>query len=74
MIEKNSNKFKGLDRLAKLLDAQFTIPGTNIRFGLDALIGLIQELVISLHLPYQDIWYLLWQKTVQAGLCWLVWY
>ncbi len=42
MIEKTSNQqFKRLDKLAKLMDAQFTIPGTNIRFGLDALIGLI---------------------------------
>ncbi len=34
-------RLKELDKLAKLLDAQFKIPGTNIRFGLDALIGLI---------------------------------
>ena len=30
-----------LDILAKLMDAQFRIPGTNIRFGIDALIGLV---------------------------------
>src|SRR5436190_509306 len=30
-----------LDALAKLMDSQFKVPGTNIRFGLDALIGLI---------------------------------
>ncbi len=30
-----------LDMLAKLLDNQFAIPGTNFRFGLDAIIGLI---------------------------------
>jgi hypothetical protein len=30
-----------LDKLAKLMDSQFRIPGTNIRFGWDALIGLI---------------------------------
>lgn len=30
-----------LDMLAKLLDNQFRIPGTNIRFGLDGLIGLV---------------------------------
>jgi hypothetical protein len=41
MNEKDENQFKGLDRLAKLMDAQFTIPGTSIRFGFDALIGLI---------------------------------
>ncbi|MEO6252615.1 MAG: DUF4112 domain-containing protein [Ferruginibacter sp.] len=30
-----------IDSLAKLMDSQFTIPGTNIRFGLDAIIGLV---------------------------------
>jgi hypothetical protein len=33
--------FKQLDWLAKLMDAQFSIPGTNFRFGLDGIIGLI---------------------------------
>ena len=32
---------KHLGRLARLMDAQFRIPGTDIRFGLDGLIGLI---------------------------------
>lgn len=41
MNEKKPGQFKGLDKLAKLMDAQFTIPGTSIRFGFDALIGLI---------------------------------
>jgi hypothetical protein len=40
---------KNLDSLARLMDSQFTIPGTNIRFGLDALIGLVPELGILLH-------------------------
>ncbi len=30
-----------LDAVAKLLDNQFVIPGTNLRFGLDGIIGLI---------------------------------
>lgn len=30
-----------LDQLSKLLDTVFVIPGTNVRFGIDALIGLI---------------------------------
>jgi hypothetical protein len=30
-----------MDMLAKLMDGQFRIPGTEFRFGLDALIGLI---------------------------------
>ena len=30
-----------LEQMAKLLDNQFRIPGTNMRFGLDGIIGLI---------------------------------
>jgi hypothetical protein len=30
-----------LDALASLLDTAFIVPGTNIRFGIDALIGLV---------------------------------
>jgi NAD/NADP transhydrogenase beta subunit len=30
-----------LDSLAKLMDSQFKVPGTEMRFGLDAIIGLI---------------------------------
>lgn len=30
-----------LDRLARLMDAQFKVPGTDFRFGLDGLLGLI---------------------------------
>jgi len=33
-----------LDTLATLLDSQFRIPGTNIRFGLDGIIGLVPYL------------------------------
>ncbi len=33
--------FAHLDKLADLLDTKFVIPGTNIHFGLDPLIGLI---------------------------------
>ena len=30
-----------LDKLSRLMDAQFQVPGTKFRFGLDAIIGLI---------------------------------
>jgi hypothetical protein len=30
-----------MDRLAHLMDARFSLPGTNIRFGWDGLIGLL---------------------------------
>ena len=32
---------KNVETVAKLLDSQFVIPGTNFRFGLDAIAGLI---------------------------------
>ncbi len=32
---------KRMEILAKLMDSQFRVPGTDIRFGLDALIGLV---------------------------------
>ncbi|MBI5916641.1 MAG: DUF4112 domain-containing protein [Bacteroidetes bacterium] len=34
-------EFKYLDTLTDLLDSRFRIPGTNIRFGLDFLVGLV---------------------------------
>jgi hypothetical protein len=32
---------KTVARLTKLMDTQFTLPGTNFRFGLDGIIGLV---------------------------------
>jgi hypothetical protein len=40
-IKETPSKLKHLDYLSKLMDAQFRIPGTDFRFGLDAMIGLI---------------------------------
>lgn len=36
-----TRQIRQLQALAKLMDNQFRIPGTEIRFGLDALIGLV---------------------------------
>lgn len=36
-----AREFDDLDALARLLDSRFRIPLTNIRFGLDGLLGLI---------------------------------
>jgi hypothetical protein len=36
-----SERIARLDALASLLDTAILIPGTNVRFGLDALIGLV---------------------------------
>ena len=35
------NGLKNLETLARLMDSQFRIPGTNIKFGFDALVGVI---------------------------------
>ncbi len=37
----NPDKLKNLQALAKLMDAQFRIPGTEVRFGLDGILGLV---------------------------------
>lgn len=37
----NNSRLRHLEVLAKLMDNQFRVPGTNFRFGLDAIIGLI---------------------------------
>jgi hypothetical protein len=37
-------RLRELETLARLLDEQFRIPGTSIRFGLDALVGLVPGL------------------------------
>jgi hypothetical protein len=34
-------RIERLDRLSRLLDIAFVVPGTNIRFGVDAILGLI---------------------------------
>lgn len=39
--KRQTSSMRNLDLLARLMDSQFKIPGTNIRFGIDALIGLI---------------------------------
>src|SRR5262245_57652759 len=39
--ERNQRSLDGLRRLARLFDAQFRVPGTEIRFGIDPLIGLV---------------------------------
>ncbi|MDO9376708.1 MAG: DUF4112 domain-containing protein [Bacteroidota bacterium] len=40
----DSPAIRQLDMVAKLMDAQFKVPGTEVRFGLDAVIGLIPGL------------------------------
>ena len=53
-----------LDRLARLLDARYGIPGTRFSFGLDAIVGLIPGIGDALTLAPQA--YLVW-KARQLG-------
>jgi hypothetical protein len=39
--QSRAERMARLDALANLLDTAFIIPGTNIRFGVDAMIGLV---------------------------------
>jgi hypothetical protein len=38
------NELERIERLADLLDSSFSIPGTDIRFGLDSIAGLVPGL------------------------------
>ena len=44
MAPPRPTSFDALRRWATLLDSAFRVPGTNIRFGLDAIIGLVPGL------------------------------
>lgn len=54
----NSPELLWVERVSKLLDSKFRIPGTNIRFGLDPIFGLfpvagdLGAMLISLSLIY----------------------
>ena len=37
----NNKALNDLDKLARLMDNQFRIPGTQVRFGLDSIMGLV---------------------------------
>ena len=37
----HADRMKHVERIARLMDSEFTIPGTSFRFGLDPVIGLI---------------------------------
>lgn len=59
--ERYERSLRRLDTYAKRLDSQFRVPGTNIRFGLDPIVGLLPGLgdlvglVLSLYLVVEAI-------------------
>lgn len=40
----NTNPLRNIERFAKILDSQFTIPGTKIKFGIDPILSLLPSL------------------------------
>ena len=57
--QSRAERIARLDALATLLDTAFFIPGTNIRFGVDAMIGLVPGIgdaittVMSLYIVHE---------------------
>lgn len=55
----DTGSLESLDRLASLMDERFQVPGTNLRFGLDGLLGLIPGVgdtatgLVGLYIVYQ---------------------
>ena len=59
-----------VEALARLMDGAFVIPGTNIRMGLDGLIGLVPvagDVVSGLISSY-----LIWQARQLGAPAWLI--
>ncbi len=40
-VSNSQRALRDLDKMAKIMDSQFSVPGTRFRFGLDAIIGLV---------------------------------
>lgn len=78
-----SARLKRIDALAKLLDGQFAIPGTPIKFGWDGIIGLIPgigdtvTLLPQLYILFEAIrakvgWSVIFKMAINVGIDWLV--
>ena len=66
----NAQSVARLEALAKLMDGAFVIPGTNIRMGLDGLIGLVPvagDMVSGLISTY-----MIWEARQLGAPRWLI--
>ncbi|HAV12303.1 MAG TPA: DUF4112 domain-containing protein [Opitutae bacterium] len=64
-----TDRIRRIDAIANSLDAQFTIPGTSIRFGWDAVVGLIPGIGDTLTaLPQLYLLY----EAIRLKVGWLV--
>ena len=70
-----------IERIAQLLDSEFVIPGTDVRFGLDSLVGLLPgigdaigliaslfvlHLLNRLDLPRWTRWRMIWNVAIDT--------
>ena len=60
-----------LEALATLMDSAIVIPGTNVRFGLDAIIGLVPGIGDLVSGAISS--YLIWEARRLGASRWLVW-
>jgi uncharacterized protein DUF4112 len=68
--ERTQQSLARLEALAQLMDGAFLIPGTNIRVGLDAVIGLVPvagDLIASLVSSY-----LIWEARQLGASRWVI--
>lgn len=66
----NARSAVRLEALAKLMDGAFVIPGTNIRMGLDALIGFVP--VVGDTLSGLISTYMIWEARQLGAPRWLI--
>jgi Domain of unknown function (DUF4112) len=68
--ERTQQSLARLEALAQLMDGAFVIPGTKVRFGLDAIIGLVPiagDLIASLVSSY-----LIWEARQLGASRWVI--
>lgn len=65
LSEKDRDAAARIARVARLLDAQFTVPGTGIRLGIDGLIGIIPGIGDALGLILSGYIY---SEALRAGV------
>ncbi len=62
---KDDDLLRELDNIASWMDAKFSIPGTNIRFGLDALVGVIPGIGDTIGMAVSGY---IFHRAVQQGV------
>lgn len=65
LSEKDRDAAARIARVARMLDAQFTVPGTGIRLGIDGLIGIIPGIGDALGLVLSGYIY---SEALRAGV------